>query len=954
MKDGTPRLTTDDILIFKLAEVLSSGRKQFRPFRYMPQAFDAREDELLVTKRFGIYDEMYRDPVVKSAIKAKTAGVIQGYSIQPADAKEGLSLLAMSLCMDAVKAMKGGFVKSLRRQIAKALQYGFSVQDPEWQVVTSGKWAGMETIRQLHWRLPHFLEPVRDDEEDEVVILQKDPNAANGLPNKAFARDLVYYVWQGELDPYKGEADSRAAYNRWWMKDTLVKLMAIHMEAMATGKPTVKFDPSLMGGKVSPQLVAEAKRIVEHWNEMSAAVILPGLIVDVVQGEASADHYIQVINWLNDEIRTAIGSAKLLTEQSGETGSYALAQAQGDFQASQQGGELQLDIEELVREQIFLPILRRNGIPEEYCPVFSLTPPQAKDRKAQAELYFQGLTNGAIQKREKDEDWLRSIMEAPSVEEAGKLTAEKIVEQGAASGAQFSRRDYQPSYGMGRASEALGVLLAGRFGFMPPATRSSPPKVQRFAKEDVPSDTVWVGVPVPAEAASILAIPGGEAPETLHITVAYPGKREQLPEVDPLWVRKAIGEVCSGVAPFWGRASGLLRFAASPTSDGKDCVCAAVDAPGLVQFRQTLVRALAAIGLPPRPEHDFQAHITLAYIDPDSSSPVERLEPISFLLDRVQLNLFGVVEEFRFIGSSVATYAREVSNPWPKLDALALQADAEIGQALAQELWKLLSAAEATFLDDSLDPAEKLAAAQGFTFDPGKVASVAASWLKDAWAIGETSAAEEIPSIGRYASGPVNPGGLEGFKSLWALLKSKLTTTAAGLASEVNSSLLRIIEAAYKSKESWTETRAKLVNMLFDTTGIRLSSVRPDPSAVFPSPASLQRQTREAFAESADRARFEAYQRNPDFIAGYERDEVMGGNEPGRSHPLSKYVHGLRIPMDHPLADKFVGVLHYNDRGGIRNISRLKANRPDFKGWSTDAQIRAAYLKMQTLSPAFA
>ena len=785
MKDGTPRLTTDDILIFKLAEVLSSGRKQFRPFRYMPQAFDAREDELLVTKRFGIYDEMYRDPVVKSAIKAKTAGVIQGYSIQPADAREGLSLLAMSLCTDAVKAMKGGFVKSLRRQIAKALQYGFSVQDPEWQVVTSGKWAGMETIRQLHWRLPHFLEPVKDEECDEVVILQKDPNAASGQPNKAFARDLVYYVWQGELDPYKGEADSRAAYNRWWMKDTLVKLMVIHMEAMATGKPTVKFDPSLMGGKVSPQLVAEAKRIVEHWNEMSAAVILPGLIVDVVQGEASADHYIQVINWLNDEIRTAIGSAKLLTEQSGETGSYALAQAQGDFQASQQGGELQLDIEELVREQIFLPILRRNGIPEEYCPVFSLTPPQAKDRKAQAELYFQGLTNGAIQKREKDEDWLRTIMEAPSVEEAGKLTAEKIVEQGAATGAQFSRRDYQPSYGMGRASEALGVLLAGRFGFAPPSM-------------------------VPAS------------------------------------------------------------------------------------------------------------------------------------------------RSFEHPESVTHTYAREVSNPWPKLDALALEADKEVGQALAQELWKLLSAAEATFLDDSLDPAEKLAAAQGFTFDPGKVASVAASWLKDAWAIGETSAAEEIPSIGRYASGPVNPGGLEGFKSLWALLKSKLTTTAAGLSSNVNAGLLRIIEAAYKSKESWTETRAKLVQMLFDTTGIRLSSVRPDPSAVFPSPASLQRQTREAFAESADRARFEAYQRNPDFIAGYERDEVMGGNEPGRSHPLSKYVHGLRIPMDHPLADKFVGVLHYNDRGGIRNISRLKANRPDFKGWSTDAQIRSAYLKMQTLSPAFA
>lgn len=779
VKDGAPRLTSDDILIYKLAEVLSSGRKQFRPFRYTPQAFDAREDTLLVEKRFDIYDEMYRDPVVKSSIKAKTAGVIQGYSVQPADAKEGLSLLASSLCLDAIKAMKGGFVKSLRRQIAKALQYGFSVQDPEWQIVTSGKWAGMETIKQLHWRLPHFLEPTKD-EDGEIVVLQKDPNAASGLPNKADARDLVYYVWQGELDPYKGEADSRAAYNRWWMKDTLVKLMAIHMEAMATGKPTVSFDPSLMAGKVSPALITEATRIISHWNEMSAAVILPGLKVEVIKGDASADHYIQVINWLNDEIRTAIGSAKLLTEQSGETGSYALASAQGDFQASQQGGELQLDIEELVREQIFLPILRRNGIPEEYCPVFSLTPPQAKDRKAQAELYFQGLEKNALQRREKDEDWLRAIMEAPSVEEAGKLTAEKIIEQGAA-GAQFSRRAYQPSYGMGRASEALGALLAGRFGFMPPASRS-----------------------------------------------------------------------------------------------------------------------------------------------------LDRPEP------------------------AIHTYAREVSSPWPKLDALALEADKEIGQALAQELWKMLSAAEATFLDDSLDPEEKLAAAQGFTFDAAKVANVAASWLKDAWTIGEASASEEIPTVGRYAVGPVNPEGMEGFKGISALLRSKLTTTAAGLASDVNAGLLRIIEAAYKNKEDWKETRAKLVSMIADTTWVQLGNTKPNLDAIFPSPASMKRQVRESFAESADQARMDTYKRNPDFIAGFERDEVMGGAEPGRSHPLSKHVHGLRIPMDHPLADKFVGVLHYNDRGGIRNISRLKAARPDFKGWSTDAQIRAAYLKMQTLSPAFA
>lgn len=787
-KNGKAQINANQEYLQRLANVLTSGRKQFIPFKYAPQVFDAREDQLLYLKKYEIIDQMYRDPVIRRAINDKVTSAFQGHSTQPNDAKDPVSCLAADLCIRQMKDLEGGFFRSLKRQAKTFVLYGFAVQEPEWTKYERGKWAGMERLSKFNFRLPHFLEPTDSKEEPgEIEILQKNPDNPS-KPHKVMARDVLYWVWQGEIDPYKGEGDPRACYDRWWAKDTIIKLMAVHMEAFASGKPMVGFDIK-DGQEITKEQIQHAEKIVSKWNEILAFMLLPGLKVDVVQStQSSGDHYIAVIEFLNGEIRNSIGSAKLLSDPNGSTGSYALADKQGDHQSGTSGSDLQLSIEQMVKEKIYIPILRRNGIPDDHCPIFSLTPPQSKDREAQARLYYDGLDKKALKSREGDEDWLRSIIEAPSVEEAGDAI---ITQEGApaAAAASFSRRKASPRpvsrYGFGELTERLGELIAERYGVQPPMD-----EVQHFERT--------------------------------------------------------------------GQFQGL------------------------------------------------------------------------------------------------ATYAREVSNPFPKLDALQTEAEKEIGQVLAQELWRLLSSFEATFLDDSLDPEEKLDAAAGFTFNSDRIASSAASWIKDAWEIGTKSAEDEIPSVGRYAASSVNPAGLEGFKSLLALMRSKLQGSVAGLASDVNGGLLGIIQTAFKNREDWKETRSKLVDMLFAKTGIQLGFLKPDVNAIFPTPVSLTRQIKEAFAETANQARFEAYKRNPDFIAGYERDEVMGGKEPGRSHPLSKFVHGLMIPMTHPLADKFVGVLHYGDRGGIRNISRLRASRPDFKGWSTDAQIRGAYLKMQTLSPDFA
>lgn len=112
-----------------------------------------------------------------------------------------------------------------------------------------------------------------------------------------------------------------------------------------------------------------------------------------------------------------------------------------------------------------------------------------------------------------------------------------------------------------------------------------------------------------------LAVPGGEAADQLHVTLAYCGKADDIGDVGIARALAAVADVAAEHPVLTGKVNGAGRFSASPQSDGKDVVYAVPDVPGLAELRHCVAECLRECGVPPRADHGWTPHITLAYVD---------------------------------------------------------------------------------------------------------------------------------------------------------------------------------------------------------------------------------------------------------------------------------------------------------------------------------------------------
>lgn len=160
-------------------------------------------------------------------------------------------------------------------------------------------------------------------------------------------------------------------------------------------------------------------------------------------------------------------------------------------------------------------------------------------------------------------------------------------------------------------------------------------------------DGVMIAAWVPPELAAELAIPGGEKPDQMHVTLAYLGKA-----VDPAaigFLQVAIARLASSSTPLAGSIGGLGRFNASSTTDGLDVLYAPVDVPGLSQLRANLVQVIESI-VPIRRDHDFSPHVTLAYVAVGEAPPLTSIPTRAFRISEIELVIGGVRQAFQLGG----------------------------------------------------------------------------------------------------------------------------------------------------------------------------------------------------------------------------------------------------------------------------------------------------------------
>lgn len=145
-----------------------------------------------------------------------------------------------------------------------------------------------------------------------------------------------------------------------------------------------------------------------------------------------------------------------------------------------------------------------------------------------------------------------------------------------------------------------------------------------------------VVLPVPAAVAARVVLPGGLPASELHVTLAY---LPAFPAGDAsayTRLRTAVAVwALLGCAPLPATLGGVGRFAGS--ADEGDAFHLTADVPGLPAIRETLVKLLAAQGFEVSTAHGFSPHVTLAYLAPEAPSPLDRVDPVSVVFDRVSL-----------------------------------------------------------------------------------------------------------------------------------------------------------------------------------------------------------------------------------------------------------------------------------------------------------------------------
>ena len=152
-----------------------------------------------------------------------------------------------------------------------------------------------------------------------------------------------------------------------------------------------------------------------------------------------------------------------------------------------------------------------------------------------------------------------------------------------------------------------------------------------------------LAVPVPPDVAARISLPGGEAPEDLHITLFYFGDAENVaPEGRDAIIYTALG-VAASCGPFDVALEGTEVF----EENEERPIVALVNSPALLAFREKLAGAFYEADIDYSKDYEYKPHVTLKYLGQEPAPPVPVHESFTateieayFAKERYSLSLF--------------------------------------------------------------------------------------------------------------------------------------------------------------------------------------------------------------------------------------------------------------------------------------------------------------------------
>jgi 2'-5' RNA ligase len=163
-----------------------------------------------------------------------------------------------------------------------------------------------------------------------------------------------------------------------------------------------------------------------------------------------------------------------------------------------------------------------------------------------------------------------------------------------------------------------------------------------FVRNDDVQSGMMVAFMLDSQTANMLAIPGAEKPEDMHITLCVLGKTDDDLPVHPMHTLPAISDILTKVAagqqPLSGKVSGFGRFN-PPDQLSPAPIYASVSVDGLVAFREQVVAALQEAGYQIDNTYAYTPHLTLAYVPANAHTPITGVPSVPLYLNAITLCL---------------------------------------------------------------------------------------------------------------------------------------------------------------------------------------------------------------------------------------------------------------------------------------------------------------------------
>lgn len=131
---------------------------------------------------------------------------------------------------------------------------------------------------------------------------------------------------------------------------------------------------------------------------------------------------------------------------------------------------------------------------------------------------------------------------------------------------------------------------------------------------------------------------GSIVPEDIHLTLVFFGPAGKLGHANIATVSSIIDRLATRSPAISGVVSGIGRFN-STSNTGKDVIYVSFTSPTLDTVRESLIRSLNRSGIPYSTKYGFTPHMTIAYVDQYTLSPIDRLKPFRIRFSRIGLSV---------------------------------------------------------------------------------------------------------------------------------------------------------------------------------------------------------------------------------------------------------------------------------------------------------------------------